>query len=179
MFGIGMQELMIILVVALLVLGPTKLPSLARTLGKGLRELRRASDELRMAVMVDLEEEEAKARRSRRPEPARELPAKEEGGEPSIHGSLLATAGTADVTEEVEGAEEAPVLRPAEGAVAREDEAPQRKSPDPDDANDHSGMPFSPDGPEVEKILAEARARAKAAEGGALENPEARKESAG
>jgi len=42
MFGIGWTELLVILVVALLVLGPTKLPEVARGLGKGLREFRRA-----------------------------------------------------------------------------------------------------------------------------------------
>jgi TatA/E family protein of Tat protein translocase len=47
MFGIGMTELLIILAVALLVIGPKKLPELARSLGKGLAEFRRASTEMR------------------------------------------------------------------------------------------------------------------------------------
>ena len=45
-----------ILVVALLVLGPKRLPELARTVGKGLRELRRASGDLRSAIEEPLEE---------------------------------------------------------------------------------------------------------------------------
>lgn len=44
MFGIGTQELIIIAVVALLVVGPKKLPDLAKTLGKGFREFRKATD---------------------------------------------------------------------------------------------------------------------------------------
>jgi TatA/E family protein of Tat protein translocase len=47
MFGIGMPELLLILGVALIVLGPKKLPELARALGKGMAEFRRATDELR------------------------------------------------------------------------------------------------------------------------------------
>jgi len=44
MFGIGWQELIIIAVIALLVVGPKKLPDLAKTLGKGFSEFRRAAD---------------------------------------------------------------------------------------------------------------------------------------
>jgi len=47
MFGIGMPELLLILGLALIVLGPKKLPDLAKTLGKGLAEFRRATDELK------------------------------------------------------------------------------------------------------------------------------------
>jgi sec-independent protein translocase protein TatA len=47
MFGIGMPELLLILGLALIVLGPKKLPELARALGKGLAEFRRATDDLK------------------------------------------------------------------------------------------------------------------------------------
>lgn len=53
MFGIGPMELVLILVVALLVLGPKRMPELARTLGKGLGEFRRASNDLRQSLALD------------------------------------------------------------------------------------------------------------------------------
>lgn len=53
MFGIGMQELLLILAIALIVLGPKKLPEIARALGRGMAEFRRATTELKRSV--DLE----------------------------------------------------------------------------------------------------------------------------
>ncbi len=47
MFGIGMTELLVIGVIALLVLGPKRLPEMARSLGRGLAEFRRASTDIR------------------------------------------------------------------------------------------------------------------------------------
>ncbi len=50
MFGIGATELIIIMVVALLVFGPKRLPELARSLGRGMAEFRRASSDLRQTL---------------------------------------------------------------------------------------------------------------------------------
>ena len=50
MFGIGMQELLLILAIALIVLGPKKLPEIARVLGKGMAEFTRATTELKRSV---------------------------------------------------------------------------------------------------------------------------------
>src|SRR5262245_1721982 len=47
MFGIGMTEMVVILVIALVVLGPKRLPELARTLGRTLAEFRRTATDLR------------------------------------------------------------------------------------------------------------------------------------
>jgi TatA/E family protein of Tat protein translocase len=56
MFGLGFTEILVILVVALLVFGPDRLPELARSLGKGLAEFRRASSDLRRSMMDVAEE---------------------------------------------------------------------------------------------------------------------------
>ena len=45
MFGIGLPELIIIMVIALIVIGPNKLPDAARALGKGMREFKKATSE--------------------------------------------------------------------------------------------------------------------------------------
>jgi len=47
MFGIGMTEMLVIAVIALVVLGPKRLPELARTLGRTLAEFRRSATDLR------------------------------------------------------------------------------------------------------------------------------------
>ncbi len=47
MFGIGAPELIIIAIIALLIFGPSKLPELGKTIGKGLREFRNASSNLK------------------------------------------------------------------------------------------------------------------------------------
>ena len=57
MFGIGMSEMVLIMGVALLVFGPEKLPEVAKTIAKGLRELRKATDDLRSTVMVDFDDD--------------------------------------------------------------------------------------------------------------------------
>ncbi len=53
MLGIGMQEIIIILIVALIVIGPKKLPDLARALGRAMAEFRRAADDLKKDFEVD------------------------------------------------------------------------------------------------------------------------------
>ena len=55
MFDIGLQELVLIFVIALLVFGPKNLPQLGRSLGRAMREFKRASDEFRTTIETNLE----------------------------------------------------------------------------------------------------------------------------
>ncbi|MGE5226786.1 MAG: twin-arginine translocase TatA/TatE family subunit [Planctomycetaceae bacterium] len=65
MLNVGPQELLIILLIALIVVGPQKLPELSRQIGKGLREFKRVQDEVKDMVKFDLLSE---------PEPPRPAP---------------------------------------------------------------------------------------------------------
>jgi TatA/E family protein of Tat protein translocase len=63
MFGsLGVWEIALILVVALLLFGPRKLPEIGRTLGKGLAEFKKASNELRRSIETEVEAEERNER---------------------------------------------------------------------------------------------------------------------
>ena len=70
MLNIGPQELFIILVIALLVVGPQRLPALGRSIGRGLRELRKAQDEVKRTIQVNLDDEPSNGS-SATPAPAR------------------------------------------------------------------------------------------------------------
>jgi sec-independent protein translocase protein TatA len=54
MFGLGMQELLVILVIALIVVGPKKLPDIAKSLGRGLAEFKRTTDEFQSIMLADV-----------------------------------------------------------------------------------------------------------------------------
>ena len=60
MFGIGMPEMILILAVALIVIGPKKLPDLAKSLGKAMGEFKKATSDLKDSMQIDTELKEVK-----------------------------------------------------------------------------------------------------------------------
>ena len=70
MFGsIGMPELIIILVIALIIFGPRKLPELGKSLGRSLNEFKRASSELQNTLEQEIKLEERKEEQAKAPTP--------------------------------------------------------------------------------------------------------------
>ena len=53
MFGIGMPEMLLILAIALIVIGPKKLPDLAKSLGRAIGEFKKATSELKESIEID------------------------------------------------------------------------------------------------------------------------------
>jgi sec-independent protein translocase protein TatB len=79
MFGIGSTELLVILVVALIVIGPSKLPEIMKTLGKGMAEFRRMSSDVKSTLeseveRADREHRQAEAKKQLYPEEAPAAP---------------------------------------------------------------------------------------------------------
>jgi TatA/E family protein of Tat protein translocase len=60
MFGIGMPEMILILAIALIVIGPKKLPDLAKSLGRAMREFKKATNEFKETIQLDSGMEDVK-----------------------------------------------------------------------------------------------------------------------
>jgi Tat protein translocase TatB subunit len=60
MFGIGMPEMLLILAVALIVIGPKKLPDLAKSLGRAMGEFKKATSEIKQSISADADFKEVK-----------------------------------------------------------------------------------------------------------------------
>ena len=89
MLDIGFQEILVLMVMALLVFGPDKLPDLGRRLGRAMREFRRASDDFRSTIETNLHIQED----SILPPSASVTPGKRPGGSGARHAGSEASTG--------------------------------------------------------------------------------------
>jgi sec-independent protein translocase protein TatB len=117
MFGLSFGEIVIIAVLALLLLGPERLPEAAKTLGKGLRDLRRATDDIKDQVEREIYTDERKAARPALVPPVPAAPVPGPAGPPPPASAENVPGLEAALAEPVP-APEAPGAAPAEGAGA-------------------------------------------------------------
>lgn len=97
MFNIGPQELILVLAVALIVVGPKRLPEMARLLGRGLNELRKVQDEVRDMVKFDLTDDQGEPFITPPPHHARvAAPDEQVEATSNGHGTIAAEAEEAD-----------------------------------------------------------------------------------
>ena len=138
MFGIGMTELLLIAGLALIVLGPKKLPELARAMGKGFAEFKRATNELKNTIEVEARTAEVEKVREQLikegkmtppnaapPEPAEEKP-EPEGNADRVREARLAQSMTPeDDLVEIEGGSYATASEPSAPAESDAEEQKQ------------------------------------------------------
>jgi TatA/E family protein of Tat protein translocase len=126
MLNIGPPELLLVLVIALVVVGPKKLPELARTLGRGLSEFRKVQDEVKDMVQLDLGMDPVPTPKTppptphRTPRPASETSdASPDDTEPAQEPSLEASTSQA-VTGDADRAADAGPTDPADPPASAE-----------------------------------------------------------
>ncbi len=120
MFGLGFGEILVILVLALILLGPARLPDVAKQLGKGLRDFKRATDDLKNQFEREMYADDHPTPRIQPPTAAAPVPAPPPGPAP---------AATAENVPGLEAATAEPGQVPPEPPPAREAE-PDPTAPD-------------------------------------------------
>jgi sec-independent protein translocase protein TatB len=113
MFDVGFQEMLLIMVLALIVFGPSKLPELGKMIGRAMREFRRASDEFRSTVETNLNIHDVDV-------PSTSSPA-QAGFFPTI--APFASSGPAEAAPSLAAAPEGAQPEPEAGGVATEQAA--------------------------------------------------------
>ena len=113
MFGIGVPELILILIVGLVVFGPGKLPEIARSLGKGMREFKKATSAFSQAINAPLEtpvQQQPAPQAQTQPQPAQQQAAAQ-----PAENTVQQAAATPDITSEA-----GPAPKPAYEAPTQE-----------------------------------------------------------
>jgi TatA/E family protein of Tat protein translocase len=130
MFGLSFWEVAIVLGVALLILGPTKLPELAKSLGKGIREFRKATEDFKSTIDEEIHKPDP-------PKPRLEQPKEE------TQAQTVAAAGATDAPKEP-----VPAAGPDEPETPAGDADPA-ETPATRVTVEAGAEPASPDAPET------------------------------
>ncbi len=96
MFGIGMSEMILIAALALIVIGPKKLPGLARSLGRGFAEFKRATNELKSTFEMEMKADQERQDRPVVKAPQEQAEADRFGDLPKAPEPVAAAPETAD-----------------------------------------------------------------------------------
>ncbi len=148
-FGIGFGEVVLILIVVLLVVGPDKLPTIAKTIGKGVRAARRAGNELRDAVQAEeIRRDVAESvRKWSSIDPIEDIELDEEGTYATADGTSDGTPDTAEAELQAQVANAPLTLSRSPLLDKRVDEIldPPDPSPEGPDSGTGSGDPEGPD----------------------------------
>jgi TatA/E family protein of Tat protein translocase len=128
MFGsIGGPELLLVLVLALIVFGPRKLPEIGKSLGRMMAEFRKASTEFRRTIEDEVELEKRREDAARLAPPSASTPTG-----PASGGAAPASADLDGVITSDTSAGEPGTTAPGGEAVAREAAAPRQTAPEPE-----------------------------------------------
>lgn len=160
MFGIGSTELLVILVVALIVLGPKSLASISRTLGKAMGEFRRVSTDFQRTLNAEVEQEEQKKRKKEAEAQAAKAPTADASSDTATPGPSD-TVGAADTASPVSAAPlDSETMReaPASPSVASEQSQADLDEPRP-------GAVAPPEGSPLAQAVERARAEAEGGSG--------------
>ena len=134
MFGIGMPEMILILAVALIVIGPKKLPDLARSLGKAMGEFKKATSDLKESMQIDTELKEVKSAFN---DIGKTAPVKDSGDGAAPENEKLADEAEIKMAEDDDTAKSGDSMEALKAAF-------DRRSQDQDDSGDEAPIDNEP-----------------------------------
>lgn len=116
MFGLGAMEIAVILVIALIVIGPSKLPQMMRGLGKGLAEFKRMSNDVKSTLDHEIQQADSETRKTEAEKALAEKKARE-----AVEAEQALAEKKARETAEAEGTKTADAEAAAETKPAKDD----------------------------------------------------------
>jgi len=155
MFGIGMPEMLLILAIALIVIGPKKLPDLAKSLGRAMREFKKATNELKETMHIDEELSEVKKAFNGINEDVKEAIDLKPAAEKTAEDNGEKPAETTDPDAATEPVDQPPLDKLKS---AFDDFQADAATPDPDPAKSRTSSPPANDDPDNAETTAKGSA---------------------